>query len=231
MNLLATTILENASWWQNYWLNNSCKTLVKKDSVSGRGSCVDTLKKQYATGAEKEGTPWCAQFVSVVVKTSFEKLKLPKSKLPYTASTLAMLDGAKKAGLRVDKTPVEGCIFFRYRNGGGHVGIVVKVTSDTLYTIEGNSDNAVVARQYKKSSTESYQYIHVQDEYQPTIFNYALRNTKLPLYAAGAITTAGIGYLGYKRWKKKRGLADEIMQQKIQEIKNILVEHGTDSII
>lgn len=231
MNLLANTILENAAWWQTYWINRSCKEMAKKDSVSGRGACVDVLKKQYADGAEKEGTAWCAQFVSVVVKTSFEKLKLPKTKLPYTASTATMLAGAKKNGIRVDNVPAEGSVFYRTRNGGGHVGIVVKITADTLYTIEGNSDNAVVARTYKKANIAHYQYMHVQDEYQPTLFNYALRNNKTAVYGVGGIIVSGLGYLGYKRYKKRKGLNDQLMNERISEIKNLLVKHGTDSII
>lgn len=228
MSLLSNSILENASYWQTFWLNKECSKMEKTDSSSGRGQCVDIIKKQYAKGAENEGTPWCAQFVSVVIKTTYEKLKLPKSKLPYTASTLVMLDGAKKANLTVDKTPREGCIFFRYRSGGGHVGFVGKIDNNgTIYTIEGNASNAVVARTYNKENYKNWQFIHIQDEYEVNPVNYLFREKRKKILVFGGIAAfvGGGSYLLYRSKKKaiQKVLSDQIQKKEtIQQLINTI---------
>lgn len=190
------TLIEQAVYWQEKWIKEACKKLPAKDSTSGRGGCVDDLKEMFSRTVE--GTPWCAQFVSVCYKTAREKLQLKAiGKLPYTQSTATMLNGAKKNGLTVDSTPRVGSVFYRSRDGGGHVGIVVAISDDgTLLTIEGNSDNQVKGRTYDKGKYSGWSFIHVEDEESVSALAYALRDP-LSIAKWGAVL-GGVGVATYK---------------------------------
>lgn len=80
--------------------------------------------RQYLGG--RENLPWCAGFVSYCAK----KAGLG---LPYTLRAKDYL----KLGRKVNN-PQRGDIIVFSRNGGGHVGIIEKVSKDTITTIEGN---------------------------------------------------------------------------------------------
>ncbi len=77
-----------------------------------------------------------------------------------------MRDGAKKNGLTVDKKPALGSVFWRPRGTSGtqgHVGVVVKIADGMVYTIEGNSSNAVRGRNYKQSEmVQDHVFIHTE---------------------------------------------------------------------
>lgn len=81
--------------------------------------------RRYLNG--REGLPWCAGFVSYcVVKDGI--------RIPYTLRARDFL----KLGIKVSN-PKPGDLIVFSRQGGGHVGIVEKITKDTITTIEGNT--------------------------------------------------------------------------------------------
>ena len=81
--------------------------------------------RRYLNG--REGLPWCAGFVSYcVVKDGI--------RIPYTLRARDFL----KLGIKVSN-PNPGDLIVFSRQGGGHVGIVEKITKDTITTIEGNT--------------------------------------------------------------------------------------------
>ena len=199
MNYLAQTIIENATFWENKWESGVCKA-----KSNNRGNCIDELKTEF--GKEVLGTPWCAEFVSVVVKTSCVKLKV-NNLLPYTRSTAAMLDGAKKNGLRVDSTPAVGCVFYRTRSGGGHVGIVVKITDTGIITIEGNSDDQVKGRSYSFTEIAKWQFIHTEEMGGAGIVRYVFRDgVPVSMWVVG-----GVGALvGAWYWNKQKNYIPQL---------------------
>lgn len=206
MNYLAKTIIENAAFWQEKWQKGECTA-----KSNNRGNCIDEIKAVFSK--EVINTPWCAEFVSVVVRTACAKLAI-KNLLPYTRSTATMLAGAKKAGLRVDSTPVVGSVFYRSRTGGGHVGIVAKITDGGIVTIEGNSNDAVLGRSYSGTEIAKWQFIHTEEMGEPGFVKYTFRDG-IP---TGLYITGGIGVaVGIYYWNKHKhflpkelGINDEI---------------------
>lgn len=199
MNYLAQTIIENAAYWQEKWQDGECKSVK-----NNRGNCIDAIKKQF--GKEILNTPWCAEFVSVVVKTACEKLGV-QNLLPYTRSTAAMIDGAIKNGLRVDSTPAVGSIFYRKRDGGGHVGIVVKITSAGIVTIEGNSNDAVLGRSYSYTEIASWKFIHIEELGGAGLVQFTFRDGVPTGLWVGSLIVASVGGLWF--YNKKHHILPE----------------------
>lgn len=193
MNYLAKTIVENAIFWEEKWKKGECTA-----KSNNRGNCIDAIKTLFSK--EVINTPWCAEFVSVVVRTACAKLAITNL-LPYTRSTATMLDGAKKAKLRVDNTPVVGSVFYRTRSGGGHVGIVAKITDGGIVTIEGNSNDAVLGRSYSGTEIAKWQFIHTEEMGSTGIITYTFRDgIPTGIYVAGGIgVVVGIYY-----WNKRK---------------------------
>lgn len=115
---------------------------------------------------------WCANYVSWVFANAFGK-DAGKTLLygNYSASCEVLRGQFLKAG-KFDKTPKVGdCIFFKGARhaGANHIGIVIKVESSTITTIEGNTsggshvvDNGggVFRKTYKKSYDKILGYGH-----------------------------------------------------------------------
>ena len=102
----------------------------------------------------RPGDPWCASFVSWLYGKGQEGNESP---IKYTAGVSGLRDQAQQAGYysKVGTyTPVPGDIMIQKSNGASHTGIVVGVDGDYIYTIEGNSGNAVRERKYKIGSSE-----------------------------------------------------------------------------
>jgi len=83
--------------------------------------------RQYLGG--REGLPWCAGFVSYCAKKSGLNVR-------YTLRARDFLS----LGEKVNNPQSNDLIVFS-RQGGGHTGIVERVTKDTITTIEGNLGN------------------------------------------------------------------------------------------
>lgn len=90
--------------------------------------------RQYLQG--QENLPWCAGFISWCAKKA-------QLKIPYFLRAKSFLKIGKQT-----KTPKPGDIVVFSRQGGGHAGIVEKVTAKEIITIEGNVGDypAVVKR-------------------------------------------------------------------------------------
>lgn len=100
--------------------------------------------RQYLNG--REGLPWCAGFISYCAKKSGVKI-------PYTLRAKDFLKLGKKVN-----NPLVGDLIVFTRQGGGHVGIVEKVTKDTVTTIEGNLGNYP-----SKVKRVNYKRNHIKD--------------------------------------------------------------------
>ena len=101
--------------------------------------------EKYGAGA---GVAWCAAFVSWLYGKG--QGNSGNNPLKFTASVSTLRDQAQAAGYysKVGTyTPKPGDIMIQ-KNNASHTGIVVKVEGNTIYTIEGNSGNAVRERQY-----------------------------------------------------------------------------------
>ncbi len=89
--------------------------------------------------------PWCAMFVSWCANQAGVKTSVvPKFAYVPTGMTWFKNKGRYKG--RGSYTPKRNDIVFF--GGGNHVGIVEKVSGQTLHTIEGNTTNSVARRQY-----------------------------------------------------------------------------------
>ena len=117
---------------------------VYEDGGDNRG----TMEK-YGGGA---GVPWCAAFVSWLYGKGQEGTASP---LNFDASVSGLRAQAKEAGYYSEVgtyTPVPGDIMIQKSNGASHTGIVVGVDDKYIYTIEGNSGDAVRERKYEIGS-------------------------------------------------------------------------------
>jgi peptidoglycan hydrolase-like protein with peptidoglycan-binding domain len=106
-----------------------------------------------------DGQPWCASFVSWCLFMAGD------TTLPYTASTSTMKQGAIDAGIyrnvkdpesdqyAPDYIPKAGDVFYRTRDGGGHVGFIASVVDNgdgtyTITTMEGNTSDQAGGHTY-----------------------------------------------------------------------------------
>jgi CHAP domain len=100
-----------------------------------------TNETKYPTEAGKnhpKADEWCATFVVAMLKRA--GVVMPKG--TDTAGTTSMLDAAKKNNLDIPVSEVRpGDVVYRLREGGGHVGIVVKVEGDKIWVIAGNTSS------------------------------------------------------------------------------------------
>lgn len=97
------------------------------------------------------GAAWCHMFVSWCA----DQAGVSTSIIPKTASTTAGMEWFKKKGLFRYKgkyTPKRGDIVY-FKTGRSHVGIVEKVSGNTLHTIEGNTSDKVARRTYPLSNS------------------------------------------------------------------------------
>jgi|GEM_PF-6268916 len=147
--VFASIIISEADRWTD------CK---EQSGTPNRSDCVDTIKRYF--GGETKPEPWCAEFVWMVVNQACYILGI-SNPLPRTKSTRVMLSRSPKAGVKVNKNPSPGCIFFKTRSGGGHVGFVASVKGNTIYTIEGNVNDSVTWGE--REIREDFEFIHIQN--------------------------------------------------------------------
>ncbi|MFJ8384751.1 peptidoglycan-binding protein [Streptomyces sp. NPDC094438] len=103
--------------------------------------------------------PWCAVFTSWVAMRAGAA-----SLYPRTASCVEGVDWFERRG-RFTEYPVIGGQVFYGSDGGTHTGIVYAYTSDTIFTIEGNTNtngsaegDGVYLRQRPRKSSYVYGY-------------------------------------------------------------------------
>jgi len=118
---------------------------------------------EYGAWYGMDGQPWCAMFVS----WSADQAGLLNSVVPRHASCTMGVSAYSDRGLYSprgsDYLPREGdAIYFRNPSSGQikHVGIVVAYDPQTqrVYTVEGNSSNAVRVRHYSISDPRIHGY-------------------------------------------------------------------------
>lgn len=131
--------------------NNKNKFAAELDSI-------DYYKPQ-----KKQNVSWCSIFVTDMFYKAFgldcrEMLKHPV-KNNYAASCAYQYEYYKKYKETM-KNPIKGCqIFFKDSKGNiNHTGLVYKVDSKKVYTIEGNKSNQVKKCSYNLNSTKIYGY-------------------------------------------------------------------------
>ena len=122
------------------------------DIAIGEIGYAETGSNQTKYGAwfGMNGAAWCHMFVSWCAAQAGESAAVPK-----TASTTTGMQWFKDKGIFKVKgayTPKRGDVVY-FKTGRSHVGLVEKVSGNTLHTIEGNSSNKVARRTYSLSES------------------------------------------------------------------------------
>ncbi len=196
-------------------LLKGCKE-VKKNSAP----CIDEMRRKIDADIGSES--WCAQFVFSVLldawKSAGNNGRLP---LQTTSSTRNMIAEARSKGMTT-KSPQVGDVFYRYRENGGHVGIIIGYSDDKseYYTVEGNVNNRVGAFRIERTAilngANGYDFIsssqwQVVREFSGTIpriipkkrsGDFSISGT-LKTYASNPIVLillVGIGVWSYKKF-------------------------------
>lgn len=112
-----------------------CDVLKVKEEPKGsnRGPWVD---KYLAAAGLEPGYPWCAAFVTYLLK---QVKAMPKVNGP--AAVVNWKRWAEKNG-KIVEVPKRGDLFFYvHPNGTGHIGIVLENKGATFRSIEGNTND------------------------------------------------------------------------------------------
>lgn len=143
-------LISTASAEIGYMEKASNKNLDDKTANAGKGNftkyardLVNLIGSPYAQGAA-----WCDMFVDWCFVQTFGKDNTKKMLGGWSAYTPTSADLYKKAKRFYQSPAVGDQIFFKNSERINHTGIVVNVTSTTVYTIEGNSSNKVQNRSY-----------------------------------------------------------------------------------
>lgn len=150
--------------------------------------CYTEIIQYYAENSNLN-EQWCMKFVwSMVDKTCFKFGK--KNPILHTASTLAFKAAAEKSNIPVDRIASPGAIRFNYREGGGHVGIVLEVDGNHMKTIEGNSQDKVRFVEYKDYTKNNLYFIHIEKLFENDFLIAGVGQNYF--YAGGALVIAGL---------------------------------------
>ncbi|MDE5588235.1 MAG: CHAP domain-containing protein [Acetatifactor sp.] len=119
------------------------------DVAIGEIGCTEqgSNKTKYGAWYGMNGAAWCHMFVSWCANQAGVKTSV----VPKTASCSSGMGWFKNKGLFKYKgkyTPKRGDIIYFCSAGASHVGIVEKVSGDTVHTVEGNTSNKVARRSY-----------------------------------------------------------------------------------
>ena len=169
MKITAKDVIKVAEAELGYHEKASNSKLDDKNANSGSANYQkygrDLNKAGYYNG-NKNGYEWCDQFVDWCFYTACGKDKKTAEAMQCQtgdlgAGTLYSMNYYKAQG-RFDKVPKKGDqIFFLYSGTGcDHTGLVVDVTDKQITTIEGNSNDMVRKRSYKRSHYAILGYGH-----------------------------------------------------------------------
>lgn len=123
---------------------------VTEQGGENRGKYVETYLA--AAGARK-GDPWCMAFVYFRFKSAADTLQIPLPKLfPRTASTVVASNWYKDSGRWIthqqaranpDLVQPGDMVFFYFaaKRRIAHVGIVIAIQADGVWTVEGNTSD------------------------------------------------------------------------------------------
>lgn len=102
---------------------------------------------KYGAWFGMNGAPWCHMFVSWCAEQSGNAAVVPRT--AYCPTGISWFQQRGQYKLKGSYTPKRGDIIYF---GGAHVGLVESSSGGTVYTIEGNSSNAVCRRSYPLSN-------------------------------------------------------------------------------
>lgn len=143
-------LISTASAEIGYMEKASNKNLDDKTANAGKGNftkyardLVNLIGSPYSQGAA-----WCDMFVDWCFIQTFGKDNAKKMLGGWSAYTPTSANFYKNSQ-RFFKSPKVGDqIFFKNSERINHTGIVVNISNDIVYTIEGNSSNQVIQRSY-----------------------------------------------------------------------------------
>lgn len=131
-------------------LNNASKFLgcYEDPRRENRSKCIDEIQSMFDPSKVDKGEAYCAKFVSNILNLTFPFfLKLPPA--IGSASTVQLLDKARKNNIPILDYPVRGSVFFYARSlTTGHVGFVEHIVKEGnkivgFSTIEGNASKTI----------------------------------------------------------------------------------------
>jgi hypothetical protein len=106
--------------------------------------------RYYMRGNEGRDWPWCAGFISSIVRQSCKSLRIALP-IKLSDSCIEMADNAKARGLFLSQDAVKadrsnlkpGAVFLNCTGPGhwSHTGIVIAVEKDVFHSIEGNTND------------------------------------------------------------------------------------------
>ena len=141
------------------WFNSNVGYTEGKNNYNKFAADLDKIN--YYDPQKKQNVAWCSifitdGFVSVFGADLARKMLYQPKKNNYSASCSYQYDYYKKNNA-VSKTPAKGYQIFFGKNCN-HTGIVYKVDSKKVYTIEGNKADSVKKCSYNIDSTKIYGY-------------------------------------------------------------------------
>ena len=146
----ASALIEQAKHWVGYLEKKSNAQLDDFTANAGKNNYT-RFNRDYSeyTGQKLQPAQWCGTFVSCcfVYEFGLEKAKqlLCGGLHSYTPSGARYFKNKGRYIKRGEGTPKAGDVVFFYSSSKGrigHVGIVTKVTSSKIYTVEGNTSGA-----------------------------------------------------------------------------------------
>lgn len=138
-------VLAIAAQEEGYLEKKSLSNLDSKQANAGYNNFTKYWRDLFP---KFQGSPWCQAFINWIFTEAFGKEAADKMlcgtlscSAPYY--TPATADCFKKAGRWYTKNPRKGdVIYFKNSREICHVGVVLKVDSLYIYTIEGNTSSA-----------------------------------------------------------------------------------------
>lgn len=139
----------------------------------------DNNYTKYGKWYGANGVYWCAEFVSWCFYKAFGKKKGKELLCGGYSASCETLRGQFIDKGRFSKVPKVGDLIFfsgTRHSGANHIGIVVKITGDRVYTVEGNTSNAnevvdnggcVALKSYTTSYTRIIGYGHPKYTVKP----------------------------------------------------------------
>lgn len=168
MSITAKKIIDLAKDELDYEEKKSASQLDSKHANAGKNNYTKYERDVF----KSNGNYWCASFVSWLFYMVAGKNKSLATSvaLCLSMSCETIRQAYIKAG-RYDNTPKVGDpIFFKgtRHSGANHIGVVIKVTSTTVTTIEGNTSNKefddnggiVAQKTYARNNTRILGYGH-----------------------------------------------------------------------
>ncbi len=179
----ASDLIKVAKKYNGYLEKKSNKLLDDFKANAGKGNYT-RFAREYTkfTGVNYQGQAWCAMYLCSVFVEAFGKDKAKDLLCGFSAYTPTCVQYFKsKNKWKIDNPEVGDVIFFKNNLRVCHVGIVTKVTSTIVYTIEGNTSSGseviengggVFEKQYLLSNTRIAGYGHPSYDLEKEINPY-----------------------------------------------------------